>query len=210
MRTNGCCALLLGLTAFVVFTSLALSRPDEDDDDRKLKLAIEAAKEDVLKYTDDLDKKTISQRDLTAAAADLAKRHTMEATMKLFKPQSKGGIGIGNLAKAGHKDSIELLIRDYSIRPPSKDEVTRYQAELVKLAQTSLVIAELTPHWAPTKKDYAGRTPQQWKAMAEEMKKGSADLVAAAKANNEKAVETAAKFLNNSCAECHKLIHDDR
>ncbi len=43
-----------------------------------------------------------------------------------------------------------------------------------------------------------GKTPEKWIELTEGMKKGSDDLIAAAKAKDDKAVGEAAKRLNNS------------
>ncbi len=172
-----------------------------DDEDELLNKAIEAAKKVILEKSDGpMD---------AAAAAMLAKEHKMEATMKLFKPKSKRGVGVGDLTKAGHKDSIELLIRDYTIKSPTKAEVEKYNKELIKAANITAIIAEMTPNWAPIK-DSGPKTKAKWLELTKEMKEGAADLVAGAKAKDEKAVETAAKRLNNSCAECHKIFRDDK
>jgi hypothetical protein len=170
-----------------------------DDDDEALKKAIAAAKKVIME-------KAGTKID----AAALAKEHKMEATMKLFKPKSKGGIGIGGLTGANHKDSIELLIRDYSIKPPTKAEVGKYADDLIKAAQITGTIGELTPYWGPAKPGPMGKTPEKWKSLSEEMQKASAELIKAAKAKDEVAVAESAKRLNNSCAECHKVFRDDK
>jgi hypothetical protein len=174
---------------------------DDDEDAAKLKEAMAAAKKVVM----------ANLNGITPAVADkLAKEHKIDATMKLMKPVSKNGISIGTLTKAGHKDSIELLIRDYAITPPTKAEVEKYNDDLIKSIQVVGVIAEMTPTWTPMKDGPMGKTREKWKALTEDMKKGSAELIAAAKAKDDKAVATAAKKLNESCAMCHKIFRDDK
>jgi hypothetical protein len=137
----------------------------------------------------------------------------MDATMKLMKPKSKNGISIGKLVSAGHKDSIELLIRDYAINDrngPTKKEVTNYNDDLIRAIKVVAAIAEMTPSWAPTKDLPGGKTKAKWKSLTEDMKKGSADLLAAIKAKDDKAVATSARKLNESCADCHKIFRDDK
>ena len=185
--------------------TVGLGRADDEEDAKKLKQAIAAATEEVLK---NLNK--VGTADFPAMAGKIAKEHKIEATMKLFKPKSKNGVGIGGLTGASHKDSIELLIRDYTIKAPNKAEVTKYADDLVKLAQITSVVAEMTPSWVPLKDGPAGKTKAKWMQLSEEMRKGSAELVAAAKAKDDKAVEAAAKKLNGSCAECHKIFRDDK
>jgi len=174
---------------------------DDDEDAKKLKEAMDAARKVVMANLNGIT---------PDAAAKLAKEHKIDATMKLMKPVSKHGISIGALTKAMHKDSIELLIRDYAIMGPTKAEVEKYNDDLVKSIQVVGVIAEMTPTWTPLKDGPMGKTKDKWKALTEDMKKGSAELIAAAKAKDEKAVATAAKKLNESCAQCHKIFRDDK
>ena len=171
-----------------------------------LKKAVAAAGAAVTKH---LDKAGTPAFD--SEAAKLAKEHKIEATMKLMKPKSKGGISIGKLVGAGHKDSIELLIRDYCTnKPPTKREVTDCNEDLVKAAQVTAIIAQMTPSWKPAKDQPGGKTKAKWMELSDEMKKYSGELIKAAKAKDEKAVVDVSKKLNNSCAECHKIFRDDK
>jgi hypothetical protein len=179
------------LTLALCGMAVSVGRGDEEED---LKKAIAAAK-----------KVIEAKAGTTVDAVALAKEHKIDATMRLFKPKNKGGIGIGGL-KANHKDSIESLLRDYATKPPTKDEVTKFADDLIKTAQVAAIIAEMTPHWSPATAGPMGATPAKWKSLSDDMKKSSAELITAAKAKDEKAVDSAAKKLNNSCAECHKIF----
>jgi hypothetical protein len=184
---------------------------DDDPDVKALKMAIAAAGAEITKH---LDKAGTSE--FEALAPKIAMQHKIEATMKLMKPKSKGGISIGKLVSAGHKDSIELLIRDYAIgewagaKGPTKKEVTDCNADLVKAAQVTAIIAQMTPTWTPGKAQPGGKTPEKWKSLTEDMKKYSVEFLKAAKDKDEKKVGEVAKKLNNSCAECHKIFRDDK
>ncbi len=172
----------------------SVGRGDDDDEETKaLRKAIEAAGKEVLRNLNGID---------AAAAAKLAREHKMDATMRLLQIQSKGGLGIGDLTKAGHKNSIDH-------KPPTRDEVKKHADDLVKVAQITAVIAEMTPTWGPTKAQ-GMKTPEKWNALSAEMKQGSADLMAAAKAQDEKAVLAAAKRMKNSCTVCHKIFRTDK
>ena len=208
MRANH---LRLSLACTVAFGSLALSRADEDEDELKLRKATEAARAAVLRFADGYgEDPTKPVRDMTKAAAALAKEHSLEATHKLLKPKNKGGIGIGRLIGAGHKDSIELLIRDYAIKGPTRTEVLDYGDEIVKAGRITLAIAEMTPNWVPAKADPGGRTRKLWMESSKMMKDSAIELITAAKAKDEKAIALAATRLNESCAACHKLLGSDR
>ena len=199
---------LLGVLLLLAVCSL-LARADDDEDEQNLKKAIAAARVAVLRFADGQGEDPTKPLDVPKEAAALAKHHKIEATMKLFKPKSRGGIGIGELVNAGHKDSIELLIRDYTIKPPKKGEVALYADDLIKVGRISLAIAEMTPHYIPLTPSSAEgrrRIVTRWKKSSGEMKKASADLIEAANAKDEKAVAIAAKNLHNSCAECHSLF----
>lgn len=194
--------LVLGLALGGVTAGLV--RGDDDDDAKALKKAMEAASKEVMK---NLNKPGTPGFD--TAAAKLATQHKIEPTMNLMKLKKKGGIGIGGLQSL-HKDSIDLLIIDYATgKPPTKAEVDKYADDLVKVARVTAVIAEMTPYWGPTKPQ-GMKTPAKWKELTSEMKKGSADLIAAATAKDEKAIVAAARSLKNSCAECHRIFRDDK
>jgi hypothetical protein len=190
------------LASALCAVAVNVGRGDDDHEDAKaLRKAIDAAGKEVLKNLNGIG---------ATAAAKLAKEHKMEATMRLFQMQSKGGLGIGDLTKAGHKNSIDLLIADYSTtKPPTKDEVKKYAGDLIKVAQITAVIAEMTPTWGPAKAQ-GMKTPEKWNELTAEMKQGSADLISAAKAQDEKAVLAAAKRMKNSCAVCHKIFRTDK
>ncbi len=185
--------------------AIKVSRADDDDDDKALKAAIAAAKAAMEK-----DYSKTGTADMGKVVAKLIKDHKMEATMRLMKPMSKGGISIGKLKDANHKDCIELLLHDYATnKPPTAKEVKDCNDDLVKTAQVIRMIAEMTPAWNQGRKGAAmQKTPEKWIELTEVMKKGSDDLIAAAKAKDEKAVIEAARRLNNSCLECHKIFRD--
>jgi hypothetical protein len=174
---------------------------DEDEEAKALRKAIDAAGKEVVKHLDGIDGPT---------AAKLAKEHKMDATMRLLQIQTKGGLGIGGLAGPRHKNSIDLLIADFATnKPPTADEVKNNTDDLIRVGQVTAVIAEMTPHWGPTKAQ-GMKTPEKWKALSEQMRQGAIDLVAAAKAKDEKAALAAAKKMKISCADCHKIFRTDK
>jgi len=144
----------------------------------------------------------------------LAKKHQLEPVMVGFKRKDKGGIGLGtNLGKAEPKqdfDSIELLLKRYDKKGPNKDEVKNNADDLVRMGQISAIIAEVSRANTP-KKDGPGKQKiAEWKRLTEEMQQSSAELIAAAKAKDEKAVTAAAKRLNASCVDCHGIFRVDQ
>ncbi len=108
---------------------LNVSRGDDDED--KLKEDIKKASEAIQK---NLGK--VGGPDGAAIVAKLVKDHKMEATMRLMRTKTKGGISIGKLSPP-HKDCIELLIRDYAIKPPAAKEVKDGNEDLIKSGRSS-------------------------------------------------------------------------
>ncbi len=70
------------------------------------------------------------------------------------------------------------------------------QADLQKMAETTLAVAQTTPYYAP-KKDEAGKPIKDWLKFSEDMKKQSKDLIAAVKSGDPKTVQKAALTLNS-------------
>ena len=193
-------AVLLALGAFF----LATAHGRDDDDKEKIKKTA-AAKEAVLKLVGDLGK----DADLKKEAAAVAAKHDIEYVMNQFKPRDKGGIGVGAKPGAILPDAIELKL--IALGNPkkmiSKADLASQQADLQKMAQTTLAIAETTPYYAP-KKDEAGKPIKDWLKFSEDMKKQSKDLVGAVKSGDPKMVQKASLTLNSSCNACHTTFRD--
>ena len=194
-------AILLALGAF--FLASAHGR---DDDDKEKAKKTEAAKEAVLKLVGDLGGK---DADVEKEAADVAAKHEIESVMNQFKPREKGGIGIGAKPGAIMPDAIELKL--IALGNPKKlipkADLTSQKADLQKMAETSLAVAEITPHYAP-KKDEPGKLVKDWLKFTEDMKKQSKDLVGAVKSGDPKKVQKASLTLNSSCNACHTMFRD--
>ena len=200
-------AVLLALGAF--FLAAARGRDDEDGKDKIKKSA--AAKEAVLKLAGDLGGK---EADVKKEAAEVAAKNEIEYVMNQFKPRSSdptkvGGVGVGPKAGVYPKDAIELELISLSNpkKPLSKADMASQQADLQKMAETTLAVAETTPFYAP-KKDEAGKPIKDWLKFSEDMKKQSKDLIAAVKSGDPKTVQKAALTLNSSCNACHTEFRD--
>jgi len=179
--------LALGL----IWSTGGVGRADDDDDKPK----IVAAGKSVLQLLDKMDGQDFDKQD-----------NKLEYAMKgAFRPKSKGGVGIGELKNAGHKDSIELLIMDYAKKAPTNMEVMKYNADMVKAAQITKILAYASPHWAPMK-DVGKQTKAAWNGFSDDMKKGADAFLDAAKAKDDKAVGVAVKKLNKSCVDCHAIF----
>jgi hypothetical protein len=195
------------VTALLLALSIAFAgalRAD-DDEDEALKKAVAAAQGPVLKLAQSLDAK-----DFHAKAEELAKEHKMAAVMRQFKPRSKGGVGIGDNPGAVIPDHIELKIIKWSEKAPGKAELTKFNAELIKMAQVTRAIAETTPFWVPKDKK-PGMDPKDWLKYSETMQKSADDLIAALKEKepDAKKIQTIATKLHSSCTDCHGKFRDN-
>jgi hypothetical protein len=186
-------------TCIAVVIYLAVdSRADDKEDAAK---EVAAAKEAVLKWVD----KPGTADDAKA----LAKKHTTERVMHLFKPRDKNGIGVG--AKpygAPIKDSIELTIIDLAKddkKLPTKDIVSKLGPDIVTLAKQTQAIAEINAYQAPA--PMGAKQPALWKQLNDDMKAGAADMIA--KSTDPVAVKAAAMKINNACVKCHETFRTD-
>jgi hypothetical protein len=199
--------ILLALGAFFLATAHG-----RDDDDIKEKIKkTNAAKEAVLKLAGDLNGK---DGDVKKEAADVAAQHEIEFVMNLFKPRTTSpdkvsGIGVGAKPGTFKQDSIELFLIDLSNpkKPIPKPDLDANQADLQKMAEVIVAVAELTPHYAP-KKDEAGKPIKDWLKFSADMQKQSKDLLSAVKSGDPKKVQKAALNLNSSCNGCHTEFRD--
>src|SRR5262249_46082716 len=147
MRTNSL-RLLLGCVAVVACVSLPALRADDDE-----QKAIASAREIILKMADGTnpDDPTKFLNPQRLAEGFETKHELYHAETVAFRLKTKGGLGIGRLTGAGHRDGIEMLIRDYALRPPTNDEVVKYNDDLVRIGRVSLAMTEVLPHFAPKK-----------------------------------------------------------
>src|SRR5262245_12865082 len=60
----------------------------------------------------------LDQRDVSIRAKNIVKEFDSCDISTVFRPRKAGGAGIGSAVHAGHKDSIEFLVRDWSTNKP--------------------------------------------------------------------------------------------
>jgi hypothetical protein len=118
-----------------------------------------------------------------------------------FKPRSKGGLGIGDKPGAIEPDSIELKIVALAKKAPDPERLAREAPDLIRAAEVTRAVAELTPYWA--RETSGARDREDWMRFSAEMKKGSEELIKAIKSGDPKAVHKAATNLNSACVNCH-------
>ena len=157
----------------------------------------------ILKLADDLDGKDVPLR-----ARKIVEEHDSCSISQVFTLGQRGGAGVGSAVKAGHKDSIEDLVRNWSgSRPPTREELQTHQKDLLRVARVVQAMAEVAPFRVVI------YVPKEDKKKAEEWRKVSADFKVVARAFRdgiEKAAPAearkAAVRLQRTCSSCHQLV----
>jgi hypothetical protein len=144
----------------------------------------------------------------TAAVPGLAqkivKEHDSENISSVFKMKRRGGLGTGILPE--NQDGIERLVMAWSRRGPSKDDLNKYEAEVIRTADVIRAMSELAPHRMAARSQ---RTPEQAKQLqqvADEFKGAALEFRSAAGAKDPARVKSAVTRLSHTCCECHSLI----
>jgi hypothetical protein len=175
------------LLALGLWSMTAYSADDEDE-----KKARKEAQEAVLKLVDSMNG---NKGDIKAQAAAIKKKFDeLEPIMWIYKPRNKGGLGMG---KDGAGIELELgrLSGPKARLTPAK--IAELKPDLVKAAEISRAIAEVSDLYAP-KKDVS-----KWKNYNKEMRKAADELIQAAKGSDPMQVKKAITNLNASCTNCH-------
>src|SRR5262245_3265498 len=160
-----------------------------------------AAQRDIVALSDNLN-----DPDVAIMARNIVSDHDSEDISSVFAMrEQRGGLGIGSLVKAGHRDSIERLILDYARKAPSKEELDTYQTDLDRTARVLQAMSELAPHRNP----YIGKDTRQnleWQRVAADVKFKTAEFREAIKCKEPERVRKAAQNLNHTCCDCHSLL----
>ena len=182
-------------------------RGDDADDAKKMADAQKAAP-DVLKVVDAVEK-GMKDEDLQKLGDSVAKKYGITPIMWQMKPRDKGGVGVGAKPGAVAQDSIELeLLQLGNIKKPiSPADLKAQKADLVKMAQTSIAIARMTPNFA-SDEGRKGQEIKDWNKFAEDQRKGSQDLIDAINGGDPKKVADVANRLNGTCNDCHTKFRD--
>jgi hypothetical protein len=160
-------------------------------------------KEAILKIADLLEKGKTD--DAKKEAQALAKKQGYDPAkdvggfkdpMTIFKPKSKGGLGIG-----GKGDGIEATIITLGKGTKSKLGMD----DLKKAAYVTLAIAEITAASPPTKNGPKKKVAD-WEKWAKDMEAASQDLIKAIEKKDNKGIATSAKNLDGNCSECHQVF----
>ena len=149
--------------------------------------------------------------DKDAAAFFKGHEKDLKKTMWVFKPREEdgtGGLGVGPEPRKYKPDGIEVLLyNQLGPRPNMQLDPKKHGADLNRIADVALAMAEITDHYAPAKK-VDDKDPAIWKSSTAEMKKAAAELKAAVKAESKEDLKKALSNLSASCSHCHSVFRD--
>ncbi|HTU17090.1 MAG TPA: cytochrome c [Gemmataceae bacterium] len=172
--------LALGLWSMTAYSA--------DDEEKQARLEAQKA---ILKLADSMRE---NKGDTKAQAAAIKKKFDeLQPLMWIYKPKNKGGIGMKD--GAGIELELGRLGGPKARLTPAK--IADLKLDLVKAAEISKAIAEISDLYAP-KKDTA-----KWKGYNKEMRKAADELIEATKGGNPMQVKRAINNLNASCTNCH-------
>ncbi|HVS35572.1 MAG TPA: cytochrome c [Gemmataceae bacterium] len=201
-------ALVAMLTAGLCFLTAVRAR---DDDDKEEQMKIDAAKKaapDVLGLADSVNDAAKLKQQVDAVTK---KYNELLPIMWQMKPRDKGGLGVGKPGQYPN-DSIELhLLLDLGGKKPPTGQAFKDQAaDNQRMADVIKGIASVTPAYGKKGGFTKGPADEKlWNSFADGMSKGTDDLSAAIKSNDEKAFHTAVNNLNKSCNDCHTKFRDN-
>jgi hypothetical protein len=122
--------------------------------------------------------------------------------VQVFKPRSKGGIGLGPTG-----EGIEAKLNSIGGKKGiSKADLTKFEKELIKTSHVNLAMVEVLRKFPPRPR--GGKTVKDWNEYADAMKSGSLDLIKAVKAGDPARVKTVAANISNACNNCHTDFRD--
>src|SRR5262249_9711049 len=187
----------LAILPLALLVLAGLSRGDQPDPHVKHK----AAQKAIIELSEILDSPDVPER-----AARIVGEHDSEDISSVFRNTRGGGMGVGKLAAGGppYGDSVELLVRRWTNRPPTAAEFEKNQAEMLKITRVIRAMSERAPYRVPTNARPAAKKERaEGAAESHETAAGLHDAVEKADPN---AVKAAARKLNNTCCHCHGLL----
>ena len=148
---------------------------------------------------------TLETADVPARARQIVEELDACDMPVIFTKVQRGGAGIGSAAQAGHPDSIEGLVGDWAgKKPPTKQELTAHQKDLIRTARILQVMAELAPYrvhiYVP--KHDAPNT-ERWFRVSADFKEVARDFRAAIESTDPTRTRAAAVRLQRTCHACH-------
>lgn len=196
----------VALPALAVCLSASARGPSEEDEESRQLRKAAAAREDVLRLADSLDR---DEDEIERQAQAIADKHDLGSVMWVFKLRDKGGVGVGNMPDTVRFDGIELELLALDRKPPTPKELQDHRDDFIRMAKVSLAVARATPLYASRYTgERTGRDRRTWVQLSKDMRDGSQDLIDALKRDDLKAVKKAVNDLNWSCNGCHCCIDE--
>jgi hypothetical protein len=166
--------------------------PGRADDD--------SIKQDVRKIADAFEKHDTAAAQQAAAALAKKPDADVETLMNLFKPRSKGGLGVGDKPGVVKRDGIEIKLQDLDKKAPSSAEVGQESAALTRAGYVAAAIAEAVRDKVP--QEHKAKL-KEWQLYAKEMQKAGLAFAESARGKSPDTIHKAAKQLNDACIKCH-------
>jgi hypothetical protein len=190
----GAGVLLFGL-CLLTGTSVSTAADDKIPDD---------VKDAILKIADLIEKGKTDEAKKEAEALVKKKEYDggkvggLAEPMRIFKPKTKGGLGIGSKG-----DGIEATI--ISLGKGTKPKLS--MDDIKKAAYITLAVTEIT-HAATPKKDDGKKKVKEWEKWTKDMQGVATDLAkeTSEKKPDLKKVSASAKNLDGTCSECHQVF----
>jgi hypothetical protein len=158
----------------------------------------------VLKLADNLDR-----ADVSAQAKKMVSDLDACEMSRVFgqKTPQRGGVGIGSAVKAGHKDSIEELVQDWSgPKPPTREELKTHRKDLLRVARVMQAMAELAPHRFDLYRPLNNKKwDQDWRQVSAQFKTTSQALHDAIEKVDPAETRQVAVRMQQTCNACHQL-----
>jgi hypothetical protein len=159
----------------------------------------QAAQQAILQLASKLD-----TADVPALAQKIVKEHESENISSVFRAKPRGGLGTGILPE--NQDGIERLVMAWSRKAPTKADVDKYQAELIRTADVIRAMSELAPHRMAARSHRTPEQAQQLKQVADEFKGAALEFRSAAGSKDPARVKSALTRLNHTCCDCHGFL----
>ena len=195
--------------SFGLVTLVALGQAFAADDDTDI-VVPKKIQDSVNKMADDISKGNKVDKD--AAAFFMDHKDELKKTMWVFKPREKdgkGGLGVGPKPGVYKPDGIEaLLLNQLAMKPMQKLDVKTSAADLERLADITLAMAEITGKYVP-EKTVGKKTPKEWNGSNEDVKKAALQLKDAVKAGSNADMKKALGQLAAGCTRCHTTFRED-
>jgi hypothetical protein len=117
------------------------------------------------------------------------------------------GAGIGSAVLAGHRNSIEALVIDWSgPKPPTQNELVAHHDDLLRVSKVLQSMAALAPHRAALFFPGKDQRGEEMRKVAADFKLTTRGLRDSVSSKDPVQVRDAAVRLRQSCLACHKVV----